>query len=144
MCRKVDVIDFPEMWISHFEREMHDLQVLEIDNTSEALSGLLEMYKKDTRDFMKLLNTLRLQLHAQSVLLSPARVSYYDKNRDIIEFKSNKGHARICAFFTRNHRSTIMCTHTYWKTTGKYKKQRRAFQKAERLRTLYFQHLQEE
>jgi hypothetical protein len=104
------------MWISHFEREMHDLQVLEIDNTSEALSGLLEMYKKDTRDFMKLLNTLRLQLHA-----------------------------RIFAFFTRNHRSTIMSTHTYWKTTGKYKKkQRRAFQKAERLRTLYFQHLQKE
>jgi hypothetical protein len=131
------LVDFPYKWISKDDRIEYEIKMLEIDGKCEVLANLVEFMKNDQTDFSKLMNTLKMQLKSESILQSGTRLRHYKKNYQVLEYKSPKGHGRIFGFVSRESRRMIICTNSYWKNSGKKKNQTRAFEKADRLRSLY-------
>ncbi len=116
----------------------HELWFLEVNGRTPALAGLSEFLKKDRQDVDKLIKNLRLQLGSKKIVTNPQKVQTGkgSKQREIIEIKANRGHSRLFAFFSSDGR-LIICTHTYWKTSGSTKQQNREFERAAEMRLLY-------
>ncbi len=132
------LINFPEKFIPKEWRIEHTIKLLNVNGRCEALEAILEFNNRDNRDFRKLLGTLKMQLRSDKILHESSRLSRYSANKEILEFKSNRGHARLFGFLSENDDSIIICTNGYWKTTGKKAKQTAAFERADILRNLYF------
>jgi len=132
------LINFPEKCIPKEWKIEHNIKLLEVNGRCEALEAILEFNNNDNRDFKKLLSTFKIQLRSKKILHEGSRLSKYSANKEILEFKSNKGHSRLFGFLSENSGSIIICTNGYWKTTGKKAKQDAAFRRADTLRNLYF------
>jgi hypothetical protein len=135
----VKTIEFPKKWIPDNWKSHYDIQLLEVDGKCNVLKELLELLQKSKPDFVKLLATLKLQLESKSLLRNTNRLQRgkKDNQKGILEFKPQKGNARLFGFIDETEQKIIICTNTYWKTTGKSKKQDAAFEKAARLRIEY-------
>lgn len=137
MIKKVKIIDFPKKWIPKEWRNSFDIGLLEVNKRCDVLAELSDLYHKDQKDFKSLLSTLKMQLDSDDLLKSENRLQKGDGQRAILEFKAPKGHSRLFGFIDESEGRIIICTNTYWKTSGKKKKQNAAFKKAATLRNTY-------
>lgn len=126
---------FPEKWLPRQWVKYFDFYLLGTNDRCDVLEELIELSRKSQQDFKKLLSTLKLQVESDELLKLEKRLQKGRLNREILEYKGGK--CRLFGFLNENHRSIIICTNTYWKTTGKKEKQSSAFKKAERLMEQY-------
>lgn len=122
------------------KRIKYDLKMIEKDERCLALDSLQKFFKKDQKDFFKLINTLELQLKSKELLKNDKRLSFYNKDHKLLEFKSVKGCSRLFAFLYQT--DIIVCLSGYWKTTGKKVKQNSAFKKAYELRKNFLEEIE--
>ena len=141
MNREIKLIEFPEKIIPKEWRKEHDITLLEIGGKCEVLENLLQMYKDSRKDFKSLISTIKMQLESEHLLRNRNRLQRgkSKEQKDIIEFKAPKGHARLFGFIDGNNGKIIVCTNTYWKTSGNKKEQNNAFNKAANLKRMYFE-----
>ncbi len=139
MNGKIKLIKFPEVWISDNWKKYFDIFLLEIDGKCSVLSELISLSKRSDKDFKLLLSTIKIQLESETLLRNRKRLQrgLYKEQKNILEFKSSGGSSRLFGFVDDDDNRIIICTNTYWKTTGKKRRQNDAFEKAERMRKIY-------
>ncbi|MCF7944474.1 MAG: hypothetical protein K9L75_02925, partial [Spirochaetia bacterium] len=130
---KLELIDVPRKFLPEYWKKEHDIKLLVINGKCEALEFLVKHAEDSKNDIKKLLSTLKIQLSRRDLIEPGPRLKHYDKNYEILEFKSNRGHSRLYGFFDVRRDSVIICTNGFWKTKGKHPKQTAAFKRANRL-----------
>lgn len=104
------------------------------------LEDLEKIRKSSLGDYKKLLATLKRQLQQRELMLCSNHLSQGFSQKKILEFKAaNGGHSRLFAFI--HDGNIFICTHVWWKTKDSKKQQDREFQKAEKMRQLFYQQL---
>ena len=139
----VRTIPFPEKLFPRISNGYFKFELLEIDGKSEVLEELMKLRKNNQKDFKKLLATLVIQVHADTLIKDQRRLNRGIKCPDILEYKSNKGSYRLFGFLGTDNK-IIICTNTYNKTTSKKKKQDAAFEKAKGLKSKYDSYVRRE
>lgn len=138
---KIQLLDVPQelrQLIPEVSETEHKLYFLEIDGTSPALVGLLDILSKDKADLEKLMRNVRLQLGLRSAIRAEAKARWggRESQRKILEIKATRGSSRLFVFFSEPGRM-IVATNTYWKASNNKTKQNHAFDTAAKLREMY-------